>query len=1727
MMKQQFKCCVWLILMLLGMTQTAHAAFQNFAVELRDASGGILTSDETSNSQTITFGLAVDVTTGAVSRVAADDASAVAVITGKTGNDHGLQNFSATVPVDGSVKITMSTCSWGGTVSVKDGSNTEVVTFSTQKGSGGDGCYVGGGATSENIISQKYLGDATTLTISGGGYVGYFAIEAVQASSATVSYSLGDVVCEGTVVPTGGTYAVGDSYTIPAKNFTLYKEGYTLTGWTDGTNTYNAGQSYELTGDLALTPVFTQNTVSLADRTDAVTLKWDFQRNNGAPTLNYGGNATGVYVTQAVVNGSTIDVKLDFNTGGSGKIANANWGDWCQMNNGTTYTIPSCKDAVVSVEAFNALGTGDSPLTIDGQSDYTSAKTVSYTIANTANAIDVVIGSEGSYYRYIQTVLPVVEQSGGTSYTNEAATVTWAMTDANNPSAYTAAPDGVFRTITFDKGDTEITGTSNITDENAQKVTTGIKFRPSGTTQSLVWGVKPAAGLTFTPTKLSGYVNRCGTDAENGIKVSVYVGENEPTLLGTWTALRSGKTNTQKPYDATAIYKYEITLTSEQQAALASGDGFYLTSTVGVGAAKEGAFGEVKIEGLINGTVQDVPSYTLYAAPSDEGAGTVTVYPAGGTYNEGDEVKLTATPNFGYHFVNWTDGENNVLSTDAVYNHEMTADIAVTANFEAVQTYELALTVDGTNDYMVTIDPLPTIVNDKMMYEAGTVVTLTANQYAGLVTFNNWSDAETNSQKTITMDENKTYTAVYSQNDIIAGWDFYKAGGSGRVADFAAAENDADALQLINTETGATSGWLDKSTVAAGGYESFKGAAVNWRTGASDGDVGNWHWQTKVNAEAFQDINVQFQMMYNYNAYQKYNAEYSLDGENWTNFGSIEMTGAKAAASFSEQLPAACNNQANLYIRMIADKASNVDGAVSANDGNTLAMFFITGTEQVAYDAVAPALVSTIPANNGTGASATGRIVLTFDKKVQLATNTIVAGDLSGISLTPTVTGKSVTFNYSQLDYNTAYTFTLPANSIENLSGVALGEAVTINFTTMARPTVEKGLYDAVVSNVTELLQAIDDAAQRADKNVRYRIFIKNGNYTIPLYSTMKTCNGFDVQECITFLTNSHNNVSFIGESRDGVVITNDIPADATFAGTYGPTSKYDGIGNSDVFQSRAEGLYWQDLTVSTGMEDSRGRDIAIQDKGNKTIYKNVCLHGYQDTWTSNSAGLFYFEGGIVRGRTDYLCGKGDAFFNGVELLQVGTGGYPIVPSQPKSIGWVFKDCELTPETSDVKCTLGRPWGNGTPAAYLIDTKMNVVPDAVGWSEMSDGWPYRFAEYNSTTASGTVIDLSSRRTTFGGHENCNNPVLTAEEAAYYSDMSNMFGDWQPTLATEQAPVPTDVELNGTTLSWTGSDYALLYAICKNGSVVDFTTVATFEVDDPTATWSVRAANEMGGLSEASEDAVAIDITLDENGGNSDKIEAANGQTVNVKVERTLSSQYYNTLFLPFAMTAEQIKAAFGEGVQVATFTGMNSETQFGFGNVTAMEANVPYLVKPAQEVNGFTVEGVTISNTTADGVVSGGYSMVGTYDTFTNGSSTSGGISIGSNIGIGSGSSNISDEIYYFATTGKIKKLKSDGSGSIKGLRAFMVKMRSGATSVETIVSNAGIQFGGGGSGEAHARQDFVLYLDDDNTTTGIEAIDNGQMINDNDAPVYNLAGQKVGKGYKGIVIKNGKKVVK
>ena len=77
----------------------AKADFRDIKVDLTN--GGLLTSEEQAAQSSVTLGVAV-AADGSVSRVAADAADANAVITCKFHSaDHGMQNFSATVPVLG------------------------------------------------------------------------------------------------------------------------------------------------------------------------------------------------------------------------------------------------------------------------------------------------------------------------------------------------------------------------------------------------------------------------------------------------------------------------------------------------------------------------------------------------------------------------------------------------------------------------------------------------------------------------------------------------------------------------------------------------------------------------------------------------------------------------------------------------------------------------------------------------------------------------------------------------------------------------------------------------------------------------------------------------------------------------------------------------------------------------------------------------------------------------------------------------------------------------------------------------------------------------------------------------------------------------------------------------------------------------------------------------------------------------------------------------------------------------------------------------------------------------------------------------------------------------------------------------------------------------------------------------------------------------------------------
>ena len=169
----------------------------------------------------------------------------------------------------------------------------------------------------------------------------------------------------------------------------MYKAGATLAAWTNGSNFFAPNTEYTITDNVTLTAVYSDNTVTLDDRTAAVTIKWLFSQSDGVPAIFAQGSTTFV-VAQAEVADETIDVQLPIDAT-VGKFVNST-NSWTQINPGVIFTIPSAEGAVISYKKY------------DNEVVTTPEINVTETAATYALTAE---GTSGKlYYEYIQVVLP-------------------------------------------------------------------------------------------------------------------------------------------------------------------------------------------------------------------------------------------------------------------------------------------------------------------------------------------------------------------------------------------------------------------------------------------------------------------------------------------------------------------------------------------------------------------------------------------------------------------------------------------------------------------------------------------------------------------------------------------------------------------------------------------------------------------------------------------------------------------------------------------------------------------------------------------------------------------------------------------------------------------------------------------------------------------------------------------------------------------------------------------------------------------------------------------------------------------------------------------------------------------------------------------------------------------------------------------------------------------------
>lgn len=1012
------------------------------------------------------------------------------------------------------------------------------------------------------------------------------------------------------------------------------------------------------------------------------------------------------------------------------------------------------------------------------------------------------------------------------SYQNEPSLLEWKLNE-NPPAGASVSPEGSFSSTGFTEG-----SQLPIRDIRPTAGVDFLRFRPNAQVanadpaHALTFTLIPAAGLSFSPSNIRFKTLRYGTDGGFLMVAAKKASDVSETQLV--AEFKPNRDNSGIPTEIDQSIR-DITVT---------GEAWIISIYIyGLGNTKEIGLAELSISGVLNGTREQLTQYTLTTKVQPEDAGTIIVNPPATTYDENTEVNLSTQRKFGYRFLDWVDQEGNILSSESSFAHTMQQDMEITARYEALDTYRLDLSVEGgANDYMVQALPEGTLIDGKRMYEAGSRVEVKATSNT-ILSFVNWENNETLNVRQITMDTDKQLTATYEAQDYILAWDFYRQGNNGRVPDFVGAEENEASVLVLRDESGNTQGWLDKSMEAADGFYGYGGGLI-WKPFPHE-----LYFQTRINAGEFKNIRVLSKMIYQYGAYTKNDLEWSLDGQNWILAASVSLDKDKVWMDLNADLPEAADNAPELYLRWKPDQNSPRLKPEETQDGTGLGEIYVLGERKPVNDGIPPVLTSILPADNATGVSAAGQIVLLFDEKIKISED--VTATLNTQVLSPSVAGRAIRFPYSGLSYNTEYTFSLAANTVADQGDNYLATPISIRFTTMDKPEVSQALYDYVVEagDVDDLKKAI--ATANADQTgERFRIFIPEGDYNF----------GSAILTAI-----NRSNISLIGAGEDKTVLRNNPPAE--------------GIGVTAILliQKGVSDTYIENVSLKSDWDypSKGGRAVVLQDKGDKTILKQVSMLSYQDTYYSNNNTMrAYLEDCSIHGTVDFICGTGDIFFQRNQIyLEDRAGNCIMAPRGNTRWGYVFNDCTIDGATStNGTYSLGRPWGESPKAVYL-NTTMKVLPAAAGWADMGP-LPGLFAEYKSHTGSGAPVDVSQRKTVYqveGIPTPYTGPtVLSDEQAAAYTLYNVLGGDdnWMPDMLTEPAPTP-ELSLEGNMLVWPANQYSLCYLIFKEGNYWGQTIGNRYELAED-GVYSVRAANEMGGLSSVSNQ-VSVSTSSLENG----------------------------------------------------------------------------------------------------------------------------------------------------------------------------------------------------------------------------------------------------------------------
>ncbi len=216
-------------------------------------------------------------------------------------------------------------------------------------------------------------------------------------------------------------------------------------------SSYLPGDTKKIYENTFIKPVYRNNTLADNYRARATTMdaEWWFTTDKNAQTLTLQNEYAGFnmpYVTpvrrhqigsaaESAADDIWFDLPMTISLGSTGRLNNTAIADWCSVGRGTTFTVPACKGAVVSMEVRSPLSLTDGGTTFGGElpelwkvkyknEDYVetqtpdAAKTVESYIYKYecpddwgSETLDIVMGNDYSYLRRIGLSMPPINHN--------------------------------------------------------------------------------------------------------------------------------------------------------------------------------------------------------------------------------------------------------------------------------------------------------------------------------------------------------------------------------------------------------------------------------------------------------------------------------------------------------------------------------------------------------------------------------------------------------------------------------------------------------------------------------------------------------------------------------------------------------------------------------------------------------------------------------------------------------------------------------------------------------------------------------------------------------------------------------------------------------------------------------------------------------------------------------------------------------------------------------------------------------------------------------------------------------------------------------------------------------------------------------------------------------------------------------------------------------------------